>query len=216
MINLKYVLILISFTVFSQQRKTEIKYFDKNYNKISKRNYNWQLEGGRTLGVVGDSINHRVVVERKNEGVLNNKKELDSLLETIIDKIDSESIQVIFYYPGEDPCNSSGTATPEMVKHWHETLRKKMLEIAKVESIYICKTNEGLFKKMFLLPWHKDPNGIVEKLFFKYHYPCSSFVAISPTGEYISYFGEYSHQLVLESVKKLKKKKNKLAKKKNK
>ena len=53
------------------------------------------------------------------------------------------------------------------------------------------------------MDWYKDPYHIIEKLFFKYHYPCSSFVVISKTGEFSSYFGEISKENVWEAAEKM-------------
>ena len=44
----------------------------------------------------------------------------------------------------------------------------------------------------------------IEQLFFKHHYPCSSFVVISSKGDYISYFGEFPKEFVWEAVQILK------------
>ena len=59
---------------------------------------------------------------------------------------------------------------------------------------------DGLEKYEGLLDWHKDPDGITEKLFFNYHYPCSSFVVISPNGNYLSYFGEFGKEYVWNAI----------------
>lgn len=203
-----YFLFFFFFSAILYSQKTkEIKYFDKEYKQISKNKYFRQTEGVNWLGVIGDSVNHRLVVERWKSGNIKNKRELDSLMELAIEnKIDSSKILTIIYHPGIDPCNSSGSATAISVKKWHDELTEKLLKITKSEPIYIFKNNSGLLRNRFLLPWFRDPNRIVEKLFFKYHYPCSSFVVISPNGDYISYFGEFPKHYVWEAAKRLAKK----------
>ncbi len=56
------------------------------------------------------------------------------------------------------------------------------------------------------MTWYKDPYGTIERLFFKYHYPCSSFVVLSKEGEFISYFGEFSKEYVCKVAEILTKK----------
>ncbi len=46
---------------------------------------------------------------------------------------------------------------------------------------------------------------MIERLFFKYHYPCSSFVVISKNGDYISYFGEFGMKPVWEATQQMNK-----------
>jgi hypothetical protein len=51
-----------------------------------------------------------------------------------------------------------------------------------------------------ILEWKKDSEGIVERLFFEHHYPCSSFVSISKNSDYISYFGEFGKEYIWEAT----------------
>jgi hypothetical protein len=57
------------------------------------------------------------------------------------------------------------------------------------------KRNDG-FKE-----WFQDPEQIIETLFFKKQYPCSSFVVISEKGDFISYFGEFPKEYVWKAMK---------------
>ncbi|PWH82780.1 hypothetical protein DIS18_11150 [Algibacter marinivivus] len=195
---------LISSFLFSQNQKMEnnIKYFDENYNPILKTEYeNRKWENG-LLSIQGDSINHKILSVRENRGTIENKKKLDSLLTSIINKkIDSSKTIVIIYYPGKDLCNSSGSASKSYIKSWFKRLEKKLYKITQTKPIYIYKDKEGLEKYgNGVMNWYKDPNEIIEKLFFKYHYPCSSFVTISKKGDFISYFGEFSKEYVWKSA----------------
>jgi hypothetical protein len=204
------ILILIASFSFSQNQKIEndnIKYFDENYNLISKTEYENRKWKNSLLNIQGDSINHKILTVRTYEGRLKNKKNLDSLLSsTISNKIDSSKTIVIIYYPGKDPCNSSGSATKSSKKTWFKELEKKLYKITQTKPIYIYKDKDGIEKYDEIMTWYKDPYGTIEKLFFKYHYPCSSFVVISKEGEFISYFGEFSKEYVWKAAEILTKK----------
>jgi len=199
-----------SFAQNIQVKKDSIKYFDENYKSISKKKF--RIKKSRTavfLGVQGDSVNHRILVRRGHKGVINDKKRLDSLLSTVIqEKIDPSKPLVIIYYPGKDPCNSSGHATRKTLRTWFNAMERKINRVKKSTILYVYKDNSGLYgKNDGFKKWIKDPNNIVERHFFKRHYPCSSFVVISKKGNFISYFGEFSKDMVQKSCRILARKK---------
>ena len=76
------------------------------------------------------------------------------------------------------------------------------METAQTKPIYIYKNKSGL-KKSREISWHQDPIATIEKLFFKEHYPCGSFVVISKDGDFISYFGEYYYTQVSDALQNL-------------
>jgi len=207
-LRISIITILFSSFSFSQNEKIDdnnIKYFDENYNPISKMEYNNRRREYRLLSIQGDSINHKVLSTRGNQGTLQNRKYLDSLL-TLSTKttIDSTKPLVIIYYPGKDHCNSSGSATRRTIKSWYKKMEKGVNKIKESNIIYIYKETDGLFgKNDGYKEWVKDPEQTIEKLFFKSHYPCSSFVVISENNDFISYFGEFAKEYVWKAVEML-------------
>lgn len=177
------------------------RYFDENNVEISKSKFNKIRSTNRLLDVPGDSINHRKLVLREERGKITNRPVLELLLENQInEQIDSEKPIVIIYHPGKDPCNSSGSATKESLRNWHRQLEEGVQQVAKTKPIYIYKNSDGLEEYDGVLTWHRDPELSIERLFFEYHYPCSSFVVISKEGEYIAYFGEFGKEYVWEAT----------------
>ena len=199
------ITVFISSFSFSQNQKNEndsIKYFDENYNPISKTEFKNRKRKNRLLSIQGDSINHKILSLRENQGTLHNRKHLDSLLTfSTKKKIDSTKPLVIIYYPGKDPCNSSGSATRRTKKIWYNKMEKGIDKIKESNVIYVYKTEVGLYgKNDGFKDWIKDPEQTIERLFFKKHYPCSSFVVISEKNEFISYFGEFAKEYVWKAV----------------
>lgn len=177
------------------------KYFDENNVKISKSKFNRIRSTNKLLDIPGDSANHKKLTLREKRGKITNRALLESLLEKETNQeLDSNKPIVIIYYPGKDLCNSSSSATKESIKIWFGQLEDGINQVAQTKPIYIYKDNNGLQKYDGVLTWHKDPERTVEKLFFKYHYPCSSFVVISKDGNYISYFGEFGKEYVWEAT----------------
>jgi hypothetical protein len=177
------------------------KYFDENNAEISKSKFNQIRSTNNLLDIPGDTINHKKLTLREKRGKITNRVLLELLLEKEINqKLDSNKPIVIVYYPGKDRCNSSGLATTESRKIWYKQLEDGIYEIAQTKPIYIYKDNDGLKKYDGVMNWHKDPEGTIERMFFEYHYPCSSFVVISKNGNYISYFGEFGKGYVWEAT----------------
>ena len=181
--------------------KNKTKYFDENNVEISKSKFNQIRATNKLLEIPGDSINHKKLTLREKRGKINDRKSLELLLERAGNlELDSNKPIVIIYYPGKDPCNSTGSVLKESRRNWFGQLEDGINQIAQTKPIYIYKDNAGLKKYDGVLTWHKDPEGIIERLFFEYHYPCSSFVVISKNGDYISYFGEFGKEYIWEAT----------------
>jgi hypothetical protein len=177
------------------------KYFDENNVEVSESKFFRIRSKRKLINVQGDSTNHKKLTLREKRGKITTRPFLESLLEKEIhQELDSNKPIVIIYYPGKDPCNSSGLSTIISKKAWYEELEDGINQVAQTKPIYIYKEKEGLEIYDGVLTWHKDPERIIEKLFFEYHYPCSSFVVISKDGKFISYFGETGKEYVWEAT----------------
>ena len=170
-------LILITFVtgnIFAQ----EAKYFDVDNKEISKKYFEEKRSTNSVLDILEDKNNHHKLIDRDDKGNIKDIEALISKIKNVTKKTLSPNKPiVIIYYPGEDPCNSGGD-TKSVSK------RYKDLEhtTAKANFIYIYKDHKGLEKFGNDIMWIKDPEQTIEKLFFKHHYPCSSFVVISKNG----------------------------------
>lgn len=202
---LKLIFVILIYSCSSTKiGNDKTKYFDDNNIEISKSKFNQIRSTKKLLDIPGDSVNHKKLTLRENRGKVNDRKALELLLEKGLNQeLDSNKPIVIIYYPGKDPCNSSGTTNKEWIRSWYGQLEEDLNQVAQVKPIYIYKENDGLKKYDGILEWKKDPEGIVEKSFFKYHYPCMSFVVISKDGDYISRFGEFGHPLVRKALKEM-------------
>ncbi len=193
--------ILISSCATTNTYDNHLQYFDENNQEISKAKFQRKRETRKFLAIPGDSVNQKKLTVREKRGKITNRATLEALLEKETGReIASNKPIIIVYYPGKDRCNSSGSATRESTKKWYEELEKGTQRVVQTKPIYIYKDSEGLGKYDRVITWHKDPQGMVESLFFEHHYPCSSFVVISKNGDYISYFGEFSKEYVWEAA----------------
>lgn len=208
------LILFITFSIstysFSQNSGTETDrytYFDENYDPISKTDFYKRLWEKELFSVQGDSSHHKILTSRGVHGKLESRTYLDSLLSASTTKtIDSTKALVIIYYPGKDACNSSGSSTRVSTRRWYNEMERKIRQLRSSNIIYVYKTEDGLYGRHDgYKEWIKDPGETIEKLFFKRHYPCSSFVVISKDGEYISCFGEFGKENVWKLTRKMKK-----------
>jgi hypothetical protein len=185
------------------------KYYDAAGKELSKAEFDHIERTQNYLGVIVDSTaNAHQLVRREEWGVLPSAEDIYSKLETATGKsMDRNKYLLILYYPGKDRCNSSGMATPADYAHNDSELTRHLQKIAPTQVVHIYKDSKGL-KKLYgnLSKHYQDPGALIERTFFKYHYPCGSYVIIRPDGAYGSYFGEYAYEDILERAKALKKK----------
>ena len=154
-----------------------------------------------------DSLKIKKLTERSKKGVLDDRKKLIKHLENLTSKtIDSTKPIIIIYHPGKDPCNSSGSANYATMKDWYNELEKGTNRIAGVKPIYISKKTDDLGVRDLVVTWYEDKDQVIETLFFKYHYPCSSYVIISKNSDFHSQFGEFGKLSVWNVLKSMKRK----------
>ena len=203
--SLKLVLLILFLMLSLQSKAQKIRYFDSDNNKISKEKYFRKLNNYESYFDILKNDSTKILVLRENQGKLKKIKQLLLTVKAnIYQPLDVSKNTLIYYYPGKDLCNSTGSATKKSYKKWYSKLEKKIKRKDSLNIIKIYKDNYGLNAKNNVNEWDLDPFQIIEKSFFKYHYSCGSFVIVGPNGNYVSFFGEYGHNQVIEALKKLK------------
>ena len=185
------------------------KYYNEKGESISKDKYYQKFRSGNFSTFISDATNNYRLAEKIESGSITNKRKFDSiLLKELSEKYNPSLPSVFIFYPGKDDCNSANNRVnynPIRNKYFSD-LEKGLDEICKHNIFYIYKNKTGLndgnkgFKK-----WHSDPNEIFERLFFKRHYICGSYVIVSKDAKYISEFGEYSKENIWKYIKFLEK-----------
>lgn len=181
--------------------------YDQENNRISQSKFYNQLLKNQDLSWAYVSnktkFDKRLVAGQKH-GVISNKATIIKQLNNTLDiDIASDKPIVIIYYPGKDPCNSGGSATKQTRAKAQQDFEDKLYNLAQIKPIYLYKSIEGLANNYDLSKWHQDPDGLIESLFFEYHYPCSSYLVISKDGEFTSKFGEFNYSEILATTKRL-------------
>lgn len=134
--------------------------------------------------------------EYHKHGYLDNRNKLDSIISAYTNQdIDSNKPLIIIYYPGKDPCNSSGSSTRKSTRNWFNRMEKGIDKIEESNLVYVYKDSTGLYGRHDgFKVWIKDPHRIVERIFFTKNPPCGGYTVISKNGEYLSLLMEISRE----------------------
>ena len=202
-----FLLLLITGGFINCSPQKGYKYFDEDNNRISKSKFNRKLKRLSHFKIPGDSAHHHRLTPRLVQGTVENREMLLEVLEKAInDTIDRNVPTVIMYYPGQDAYNINTNSTKEVTANRHQQLAQYLKDSANTKPIYIYKEYTGLQKYSGVINWYKDPGQLIEKLFFRHHYPSGSFVVIDKEGTYISYKGEYALGQIVDTALVLKNK----------
>ncbi|MES2872289.1 MAG: hypothetical protein V4708_01105 [Bacteroidota bacterium] len=198
------VILLLVATVSSAQ---DIHFYDVHGKKISKEQFEKQRDSRVNLALSfqkGKTTETRLFLRSKtgfiSQEVLN---KIISNLQTVTGKsIDRSEMMIINYHQGKDRCNSSGGGgTFQEMKAALAKYRSQIGRLGQTSEYNMYATKEGLKENYGLVERYPDLDLLVEKTFFKYKYPCSSFVIIKPDGEYYAYYGEYMQEHLIKQAK---------------
>jgi len=190
-----FILILNCLLVQAQEK--DVIYYNEIHQNIDKKEF---LKYKNTLEYFdiyfeNDSIITGLLVRKKNLGKLNKQVFYQLKKNLNLEENYKKDLIVIIYYPGRDNCNEKDTKSGWNV--FDRDYLKNLNKIGSNSNHWIYKTDEDLkYYHPKKVDWRKDKNQLIEKTFFKYHYPCFSFVVIDNQGNYISSFGEFGKHKV--------------------
>lgn len=202
-----YFFVAFLFTISGFTQSTTDIYLDEYGLKITKKEYDdhsknkvgyFYLEGITENGKVY-FIEKRVINGRVSHKVVNElRTHLQNLTQS---QINENNILVVNYYPGPDSCNQSGTRTTSnsRLKSYHRRISRQK----DVNQFFIYKSTEGLGFRKEGITWYPDENNLWQTHFFKYHYPCGSFVIVRPDGHFYLMKGEYDTRQIFKRLKEL-------------
>lgn len=200
---LMLLLFLSPYTLFSQSKK--IVFADENLKILTKNDFfNNPLKKDRyILTFENDSSTIKVKVDREKYGRLtkNRNRNIRSYLETLSStKIDSTKTVIINYFPTADKCQGKSNWNKFFIKKCNNFVNQ-VKKNEKLTQYFIFKDKSSVknFKKKF--KWYLDTKQLIEKTFFKYHYPCFSYVIIKPNGNYYTVRGEYNISEIYKKIK---------------
>ncbi len=203
---MKHILLIITICLihvlsFGQAREI---YLNDEFINISKEEFDKKTDKYLffDLRFESDTLIANIKVQRVKKGKIS-KVKLDSIRIQLSaarhQKIEEQTILVINYYPGLDPCNSTGLKY--LRKEHYERYVKRMNRFKNVNQFFIYKSPEGTKDYGEQLKWFPDKSNIIENTFFPIHYPCGSFVLIDSTGNFYIQKGEYNTNTTVDLIK---------------
>jgi hypothetical protein len=203
-----FLILLLSISVFLT---CQISFAQKVYRNemggiITKEQYEDKILNGPYFGVPGNDPNEQVLIHRMPFGKVDNPEIFYKALE-LEEVLKVGKPIVVIFYPGKDECNSTGlVATNKKLRRKnHEWLVKNIESKDGYGPVYLYKNPSGLNKYQGIMTHIPDPGRLFEQTFFKFPYPCGSFVVMDPSGNYHSILGEYPNSQIIEALKKLEK-----------
>ncbi|WP_288372682.1 hypothetical protein [uncultured Algoriphagus sp.] len=204
-LNVKHFICLIGIILVALSSSfAQTGYKDELGREISREYFEKQILEGPYFGIP-DGTGGKMLVHRMPVGLLDDPA-------IFFQKTGNErafqegKMLLVIYYPGKDECNSSGQGNnANSFQKEHKTLLKWASKFKATEPVYLYANPSGLEKYKGLLPWQEDPEGLFAKHFFKYPYPCGSFVVIHPNGTFRGILGGYPLSQVEVAMKKLRK-----------
>lgn len=198
---IKRGLILVFLVILQIHEVSSQTYFNEFGKRIVYPDYEEKILNGPYFGVPGDQAGDMKLVHRMPVGLTDAKSIYDKL--GLQEEFLAGKPLIVIYYPGKDECNSTGSTDPNYLKNKHKSLLKYAEKHDAVPPLYFYKNPHGLEKYRGIHEWAADPDGLFEKLFFQFPYPCGSFVVISPKGNYRAILGEYPISQIDVALKKL-------------
>ncbi|WP_414844217.1 hypothetical protein [Chryseobacterium sp. IT-36CA2] len=198
-----FTFLLVSFQSLNAQSKVE-SFYNYDFQKISKEKFDSiaDLRGYSYNQFETEDQIANILYQPTTKGKLNSE-EYDSLKKMLskIAPLKNEFI-IIIYYPGKDKCNKQNARSGWNI--FDRDFKEEVNRLSINNVFWIYKNNEDL---KYYYPrtskWQKDENAVIEKLFFKMHYPCFSSTTIDKNGNYISKLGEFGKQHVIQNIKEL-------------
>ncbi|APG64287.1 hypothetical protein LPB136_02385 [Tenacibaculum todarodis] len=196
------LILLTHFNTYSQSKK--IMYVDEDLkiltieqyksNPLNKRHYEFRVEK--------DSVIFYIKAVKEKFGRISkeiHEKIKNNLITVSNSKINSNQTIIINYFPKKDKCLGNtgwNNSFLKLTKTYTTVLKEKK----NIKQFFIFKDDKIVknFSKEF--QWYKDNSQLIEKTFFKFHYPCFSYVIIKPNGNYYTKRGEYRITEILEKI----------------
>lgn len=201
MIRIAFFLHILLFASLVCQAQTG--YRNELGGRITKTQFEEQILNGPYFGVPGETEGEMVLVYRMPFGKVENPELFYS--KTGNKKVFSQGRSlIVIYYPGPDECNAnSRDFEVNAMKKAAKSLEKWASKHDAAPPVYVFKSNVGLLEYAEFMDWRPDPDAVFEQQFFKYPYPCKSFVVIHPSGNYRAILGDFPLTQVEQALKKL-------------
>ena len=201
------LLLMTTLTCFGQEKGNT--YLDTNMKIINRDSFYIMDKNSKYISLKydTDSTYLNVLFKRKTLGQLapQTLNDLKQYLQNIAEsEIDNNSLILINYLSKNPKVKDTINTT-----RWNIFHRNYLKKIKKKNNLLQVWVNHPEQKNLAYyqgdrIKWKEDRTGFIENLFFPYDFLYGSFVVVNFDGHYISYFGEYGKDDVIELLNELK------------
>lgn len=199
-----FFLILCYFNSAIGQNK--VIYVNENLELISEEDFNSKENNSDFLYSQYDADTLIIKTKAKRHIYSTIKKSLKIRITDYINsivnsenKIQENDIIIINYYPGLDECNKGDGNN--FLREKYLNYSKEIKQIRNIKQFFFYKDASNIKKYGNKLVWYEDKHNLFEKLFFKIHYPCGSYLILYPNDTYVTFFGEYDIFSIFDELK---------------
>ncbi|MDN3202776.1 hypothetical protein [Algoriphagus sediminis] len=197
---MRYILFFV-LICFSLELLAQTGYRDEMGRTVSREYFEKQILEGPYFGIPYEE-GGKILVNRMPFGKVEPGKFFEASENS--EAFDLGKTLIVIFYPGKDECNSSGVGdNADSFEKEHRSLMKWAEKYNATAPVYLYSNPSGLEKYENPGIWKQDPNGVFADEFFKFPYPCGSFVVIHPSGNYRAILGGYPLSQVQTALKKL-------------
>lgn len=194
-------LLFIPLFVISFSTHAQSGYQDEMGREVSRGYFEKQILEGPYFGIP-DGDNGKILVHRMPFGKVDPTPFFEKTGNS--EALEQGISLIVIYYPGKDECNSTGEGNnSSSIAKEHKTLSRWAEKGNAAPPVYIYGNPHGLEKYGDKVAWIPDPDHVFQDQFFRYPYPCGSFVVIHPSGEFRGILGEYPLSQIQVALKKL-------------
>ncbi|SDD59798.1 hypothetical protein SAMN04488104_104017 [Algoriphagus faecimaris] len=199
-----FLVFKFSFLLFSSLVYSQEIYRDDQGREIGKAYFEKQILEGPYFGIPGQSANEKVLVHRMPSGKLEDTRVFFEKTGSLEAYEEGKSLLIVFY-PGPDECNTTAQRNPqEYYSKNHKALLRWTGKLNAADPVYIYASPVGLQVSSSELTWNSDPESIFQQQFFRFPYPCQSFMVLHPDGRYRGILGEFPLDQIQVALKKIK------------
>lgn len=194
---------LLIFIFLSNAAFPQSSYRNELGGRITKTEFESQILEGPYFGVPGDQEGEMVLVYRMPVGTVANPEVYYQITENERAFAQGKNL-IVVYYPGPDECNSnSQDFDVNAMRKATKSLEKWAKKHDAAAPVFVFKNEGGLLAYQEFMNWEADPESIFEQQFFKFPYPCKSFVVLHPSGAYRAILGDFPLSQIDQALKKL-------------
>ncbi|MDR9400591.1 MAG: hypothetical protein RI558_04145 [Psychroflexus sp.] len=174
-----------------------ITYVDYKYDVMTKEAFSEKIDNKKAFEIPAKSKRTKRLIKRTQFGVIKEKEAFYKQLNHSLNKLISlDDYLIVDYYQTNSSCLPLEIYNTKDTLYLQKNPQSNLVDDALINQIvsnykYISILPKNTDLKESPEDFSNDLDGLFQKMFFNYDYPCHSIVMIAPDGRFISYLGTH-------------------------